>query len=312
MKIIQSFQDLESHKTIATIGTFDGVHIGHQKIIERLSKTAKKENLKSVVLTFFPHPRMVLQKDANIKLINTIEERSKILNQLGIDYLCIKTFTKEFSRITAENFVKDILVKQLNIKKIIIGYDHHFGRNRSANIEDLKKFGEAYNFEVEEISAQDINDVAVSSTKIRKALNEGDIKTANAFLGYHFMLNGKVTKGKGLGKTISFPTANISLSEDYKLIPKQGVYVVHSKYKNQDLYGMMNIGTNPTISNNTKLTIEVHFFHFNEDIYNENLTIEILNRIRNEQKFESLEALKNQIKKDKIVAQKFLNQKHIE
>ncbi|WP_452230838.1 bifunctional riboflavin kinase/FAD synthetase [Lacinutrix sp. MEBiC02404] len=312
MKIIESFQNLNSHKTIVTIGTFDGVHIGHRKIIERLVNTAKQEHLKSVVLTFFPHPRMVLQKDANIKLINTIEERSQILNQLGIDYLCIKKFTKEFSRLSAEEFVADILVKQLNIKKIIIGYDHHFGRNRSANIEDLKRFGKAYNFEVEEISAQDINDVSVSSTKIRTALTEGDIETANSFLGTNFMFNGKVTKGKGLGKTINFPTANIAIDEAYKLIPKQGVYVVRSTYKNQKLFGMMNIGTNPTISDNTKQTIEVHFFKFNENIYDENITVEILTRIRDEQKFESLEALKKQIEQDKIIALQYITQSNIE
>ncbi|QRM88963.1 bifunctional riboflavin kinase/FAD synthetase [Lacinutrix sp. WUR7] len=312
MEVIQSFQNLNAHKTIVTIGTFDGVHIGHQKIIERLVNTAKQENLKSVVLTFFPHPRMVLQKDANIKLINTIEERSHILDQLGIDYLCIKTFTKEFSRLSAEEFVVEILVKQLNIKKIIIGYDHHFGRNRSANINDLKRFGETYNFEVEEISAQDINDVSVSSTKIRTALTEGDIKIANTYLGYNFMLNGKVTKGKGLGKTINFPTANIHITEDYKLIPKQGVYVVRSKYKSQTLFGMMNIGNNPTISDNTKQTIEVHFFSFNENIYDEILTVEILNRIRDEQKFESLEALKKQIEQDQLIAKQYITQNNIE
>jgi len=312
LKIIESFQNLNSHKTIVTIGTFDGVHIGHQKIIERLVNTAKQENLKSVVLTFFPHPRMVLQKDANIKLIHTIEERSNILNQLGIDYLCIKKFTKAFSRLSAEEFVADILVKQLNIKKIIIGYDHHFGRNRSANIDDLKRFGEIYNFEVEEISAQDINDVSVSSTKIRTALEEGDIETANSFLGTNFMLHGKVTKGKGLGKTIHFPTANIDIAENYKLIPKQGVYVVRATYKNQTLFGIMNIGMNPTISDNTKQTIEVHFFNFNENIYDENITVEILTRIRDEQKFESLEALKKQIEKDKIIALQYITQNNIE
>lgn len=312
MKTTYTINDLKNDKSIVTIGTFDGVHIGHQKIIERLVNTAKQEDLKSVVLTFFPHPRMVLQKDANIKLINTIEERSKILKQLGIDYLCIKTFTKEFSRLTAEDFVVDILVKQLKVKKIIIGYDHHFGRNRSANIDDLKKFGQEYDFEVEEISAQDINDVSVSSTKIRKALNVGDMQTANSFLGHNFMLSGRVTKGKGLGKTINFPTANLNIEEDYKLIPKQGVYVVSSNYKNQELFGIMNIGTNPTINDDTNQTIEVHFFDFNKNIYNEHLTVEILNRIRDEQKFESLKELKKQIEQDKIVALQYKIQNNFE
>lgn len=307
-----TLDECSKKSSVATIGTFDGVHIGHQKIIERLVNTAKQENLQAVVLTFFPHPRMVLQKDANIKLINTIEERSAILKKLGIDQLCVKTFTKEFSRLSAEDFVKEILVKQLHIKKIIIGYDHHFGRNRAANIQDLIKFGNTYNFEVEEICAQDINDVSVSSTKIRKALLEGDMQTANAFLGYNFMLNGTVIKGKGLGKTIDFPTANLSISENYKLIPKQGVYVVTATYKNQKLFGMMNIGTNPTINDSNKLTIEVHFFNFNEDIYDKNITVEILKRIRSEQKFDSLEALKAQIQQDKIDAEHYLTQNNIE
>ncbi|RBP34479.1 riboflavin kinase/FMN adenylyltransferase [Oceanihabitans sediminis] len=307
---IKNFNNSLCKNSVATIGTFDGVHIGHQKIIERLVNTAKKDGLKSVVLTFFPHPRMVLQKDANIKLINTIDERSEILKNLGLDSLFIKTFTQEFSRLTAEEFVVNILVNQLHIKKIIIGYDHHFGRNRAANIDDLKKFGELYNFEVEEISAQDINDVSVSSTKIRAALDAGDILTANSFLGYNFMLKGTVVKGKGLGGTLGFPTANIQVDEDYKLIPKQGVYIVSATHKEQKLFGMMNIGTTPTVSNKSKETIEVHFFDFNQDIYGEEVSIEFLTRIRDEQKFDSVEELKNQINQDKIEALEFLKQHH--
>ena len=307
MKVIQSLKNLFTENSVATIGTFDGVHVGHQKIIERLVKTANENGLKSTVLTFFPHPRMVLQKDANIKLINTIDERCKLLEEQGLDYLVIKPFTKSFSRLTAEEFVTTVLVEQLHVKKIIIGYDHHFGRNRTANIKDLKHFGEAHNFEVEEISALDIDEVSVSSTKIRNALNEGDIKTANLFLGYNFMLNGLVISGKGLGKTISFPTANIKIEEDYKLIPKQGVYVVKSEYKNQTIYGMMNIGTNPTIGKDTKQSIEVHFFDFNKDIYNEKLTIQLLHRIRDEQKFDSIDDLKKQLQHDKTSALNFIS-----
>jgi len=306
LKVIQSLNNSLTENTVATIGTFDGVHVGHKKIIERLVKTAKDDQLKSTVLTFFPHPRMVLQKDANIKLINTIDERCKLLEAQGLDYVVIKPFTKSFSRLSAEEFVSSILVDQLHVKKIIIGYDHHFGRNRTANIKDLIHFGAAHDFEVEEISAQDINEVSVSSTKIRNALNEGDIKTANLFLGYHFMLNGWVIKGKGLGKTIGFPTANIKIEEDYKLIPKQGVYVVRSEYQNQSIYGMMNIGTNPTIGKDTKQSIEVHFFDFNKDIYNEQITIELLERIRDEHKFDSITDLKKQIQLDKARALNFI------
>lgn len=312
MKIYKSLKLDFNFNTVVTIGTFDGVHIGHQKIIERLVQTAKKSHLKSVVLTFFPHPRMVLQKDANIKLINTIEERSQILEQLGLDVLVIKKFTKEFSRLTAEAFVSEILVKQLRVKKIIIGYDHHFGRNRTANIDDLKAFGEIYDFEVEEISAQDINDVSVSSTKIRNALVAGDIKTTNNYLGSNFLLSGKVVKGKGLGNTIGFPTANLSITETYKLIPRQGVYIVKTTIKKQVVFGMMNIGTNPTINANNEQSIEIHFFNFNQNIYNKSLVIELLERIRDEQKFDSIDNLKTQLQKDKETSLLYIENFHAE
>jgi riboflavin kinase/FMN adenylyltransferase len=291
--------------TIVTIGTFDGVHIGHQKIIKQLVDTGKKEELKSVILTFFPHPRMVLQKDSNIKLIHTIDERSSILNNLGLDYLLIKKFTKVFSSLSAEDFVKQILVDKLNAKKIIIGYDHRFGRNRNASIEELKTFGKVYNFEVEEISVQDIDDVSVSSTKIRSALNEGDITKANTFLGHPFMITGTVVKGKGLGRQLNFPTANIYIEETYKLIPKQGSYIVSSIIDGNKIYGMMNIGVNPTVDGE-KESIEVHFFNFNKDIYNKKIQIDLLKRIRDEQKFESVDALKKQLAKDQEMALKFI------
>lgn len=284
--------------TIVTIGTFDGVHVGHQKIVSRLINIANETHLKSVILTFFPHPRMVLQKNSNIKLINTINERAAILNSLGIDALVIKKFTKNFSRLTAEDFVKNILVDKLHAKKVIIGYDHRFGRNRSADINDLKTFGILYGFEVEEISVQDINDVAVSSTKIRKALEEGDVAKAHAFLGYPFMLTGKVVEGKALGRKLNFPTANIQIDEDYKLIPKHGAYIISSTIDKKLVYGMMNIGFNPTVEG-TKETIEVHYFNFSNNIYNENVQIDLLHRLRDEHKFESVEALKSQLLKDK-------------
>jgi len=286
------------YDTVVTIGTFDGVHIGHQKIIQRLIEVGKSKDLTPTILTFFPHPRMVLQKDANIKLLNTLDEKKQILNHIGLENLIVKKFTKAFSRLTAKAFVETILVKQLNAKHIIIGYDHHFGRNRKANINDLKAFGLEYNFVVEAISAQDINDVAVSSTKIRTALLEGDIATANSYLGYPFIISGTVVKGKGLGNTIAFPTANLAIKETYKLIPKQGVYVVKSIIDNVSVFGMMNIGTNPTV-NGIAQTIEIHFFHFNNNLYDRFLNIELLERLRGEEKFESLLVLKEQLLKDK-------------
>ncbi|WP_420571644.1 bifunctional riboflavin kinase/FAD synthetase [Kordia sp.] len=278
-----------------TIGTFDGVHMGHKKIIENL--IVKSEGLSTMLLTFFPHPRMVLQQDANIKLINTIEERIQLLEATGLDTLIIYPFNKEFSRLKARDFVRDFLIDHLNLKKIIIGYDHRFGRNRTANIDDLREFGEALDFKVEEIQAKEIDDITISSTKIRKALNEGNITTANTYLGYEFMLTGTVVSGKGLGKTIDFPTANIHIKETYKLIPKQGVYCVKSTIDNKPVFGMMNIGTNPTVAG-TDQTIEVHFFNFDRDIYNEKIQIQFIQRLRDEQKFDSVDKLKEQLKKD--------------
>jgi riboflavin kinase/FMN adenylyltransferase len=281
------------------------VHVGHQKIVNSLVEVGKQKGLESVVLTFFPHPRMVLQKDANIKLINTIEEKESILKSLGLSRLVVNEFTKAFSRMTAEDFVEQILVNQLKAKHIIIGYDHHFGRNRNANIDDLKAFGKIYNFTVEEIPAQDVDDVAVSSTKIRTALQEGDVETANTFLNYNFMLTGKVVKGKGLGKTINYPTANIKINEDYKLIPKNGVYIVKSTINGKDVYGMMNIGFNPTVNGQHK-TIDVHFLYFKNDLYESALKVELLKRIRNEIKFNTLSDLKSQIQLDQKFTQDFI------
>ncbi|MBT8181154.1 MAG: bifunctional riboflavin kinase/FAD synthetase [Eudoraea sp.] len=299
MVTVQSISNYDKkHPTAITIGTFDGVHIGHRKILERLINDAKNTGLRSTVLTFFPHPRMVLQKDTEIRLLNTIQEKIKILERIGLDYLIIHPFTPEFSRLSSTEFVRDILVNELKAKKIIIGYDHRFGRNRNANIQDLIAFGNTLNFEVEEIAAQEIDDVSVSSTKIRNAIKDGDMKTANEYLGYNYMLTGDVKKGKGLGRQLNFPTANLLIKEEYKLIPKNGVYVVKSILEDKLFYGMMNIGFNPTVDGSSK-SIEIHFFDFKSDIYGENIQVDILQRIRDEHKFNSLEELKTQLLKDK-------------
>lgn len=306
MNTIQNISNFStSEKTFVTIGTFDGVHFGHQQIIEKLVLEAKKANKKSVLLTFFPHPRMVLQKDNSLELINTIEERADLLKKTGLDYLIIHPFSKEFSRMTALDFVRDILVNQLNISKLIIGYDHHFGKNREGNIVQLTEYSHLYDFTVEEIPAQDIDNVSVSSTKVRRALAEGNIKTANNYLGYNFMLSGIVVNGKQLGGKIGYPTANVDIKESYKLIPKTGVYVVKSTIDKKVIFGIMNIGNRPTLDGGYQ-TIEVHFLDFNANLYNKSLTIELLYFLRDEKKFNSIENLILQIRNDEQIARNYL------
>ncbi|HIB36823.1 bifunctional riboflavin kinase/FAD synthetase [Mesonia sp.] len=292
---------------VITIGTFDGVHIGHRKIIKRIVETAANSALESAVLTFFPHPRMVLQKEVGIQLINTIEERKKILLNTGIDHLFVYPFTQEFSRLTAQEYIEQILVKKLNAKKVIIGYDHRFGRNRNADIEDLKQYGKKYGFKVEEISKQEVDEIAVSSTKIRAALEEGEIEKANTYLGSEFLLSGSIVKGKGLGKGLGFPTANLKVEEDYKLIPQTGVYVVRSIIDSEEVFGMMNIGYNPTVGGSEK-TIETYFFNLDKNLYGKNIQIEMLKRIREEKKFSSVEQLVEAMKEDQEFSLNFINQ----
>ena len=291
--------------SVVTIGTFDGVHLGHRSILTRLVETAKNDDLDSVLLTFFPHPRMVLQKDSGLKLINSISEKKKLLETIGIDHFVVQPFTKEFSRLTALEYVRDLLVNQLNAKKIIIGYDHRFGRNRTANIENLREYGITYSFEVEEIDARELDEVAISSTKIRKSLEAGDITTANEYLGYSFMLNGTVERGKGIGKTLEYPTANLKIDEPYKLIPKKGVYLVKALINGNVIYGLTSIGTNPTVGG-TEKTIETYFLDFSEDLYNQQLCLKFITRIRDEESFESVAELKEAIRGDEAFARDFL------
>ncbi len=308
MKIYHSttaFDNTEK-KSIITIGTFDGVHIGHQEIIKNLIKNANNNNNRSVILTFFPHPRMVLQKGSDLKLLTTLQEKIDLLERTGLDFLIIEPFTKDFSRLTALDFVRDILVQQLKLKKLVIGYDHHFGRNREGNFEQLKEYGLVYGFEVEEIPAQDIQTIAVSSTKIRKALAEGNIEKANTYLGYEFMITGTVIHGKGLGKKWNYPTVNIHIEESYKLIPKSGVYIVKTTINNSNLFGIMNIGYRPTIDGKHQ-TIEVHLLDFNADLYGKNIQVKLVYRLRDEQKFSSVDELFIQIKRDENKARELIS-----
>lgn len=308
MNIFHSINEFHSDKkTIVTLGTFDGVHLGHAAILKKLTQNTQNGTFESTVLTFFPHPRMVLQGKSDLKLLNTINEKIELLEKIGIDNLIIHPFDEKFAELDAEAFVSTILVDQLRVQKIIIGYDHRFGKNRTANIDDLISFGTQYGFEVEQISAQEIDAISISSTKIRTALEEGNIQLANEYLGYRYFLSGTVVKGKQLGRTIGFPTANISLEEDYKLVPQNGVYIVRVEIDGKTIYGMMNIGFNPTVQGKKK-TIEVHLFDFDTDIYNCKIQVAILQRIRSEKKFESVEVLKDQLKKDKTFSLDYLNQ----
>jgi riboflavin kinase/FMN adenylyltransferase len=302
LKVFSSISEFNStKKTIVTIGTFDGVHIGHQKIIEKLIQGTNNAACESLILTFFPHPRMVLNGSSSIQLLNTITEKSSLLEKMGIDNLVIHPFDKEFSNLSAEEFAKTILIDAFNIHKIIIGYDHRFGKNRAANIDDLIGFGKKYGFEVEEISAQEIDSVSVSSTKIRAAISNGNIAVANEFLGYDYTLSGKIIKGKQLGRTIGFPTANIEIEENYKLIPMNGVYIVKSHLQEKTVFGIMNIGLNPTV-NGEDLSIEVHFLDFDGDLYDTEIGVSVIQRIRDEKKFTSIDLLKSQIQEDKNYA----------
>ena len=306
------FQNIENYnpksKCILTIGTFDGVHVGHQKIIKSLVELAQKRNLQATILTFFPHPRMVLQKESDIKLIDTLEEKKSVLAKLGVNNLIIHPFSKTFSRLSAVEFCRDILANQLQIDSLFIGYDHRFGKNREATAEDLISFGKTFNFDVAIIPAQDIESITVSSTKVRKAIAAGAFELVCDFLGRHFELTGTVTRGQGLGRTIDFPTANISVAESYKLIPPIGVYLVTVQNDNDSFNGMMNIGTRPTL-NGEHQTLEVHLFDCDKDLYGQKLKISFLEKIRDEQKFESLDALKTRLKKDKEICKRNLIKK---
>jgi riboflavin kinase/FMN adenylyltransferase len=307
LKIFHSILDFSTtKKTILTLGTFDGVHFGHRKILERVLQNAENNKYESLVLTFFPHPRMVLEKKSSIKLLNTISEKTNLLEKIGIQNLVIHPFDESFSRLTAEEFVSSVLVDQFHIHKIIIGHDHRFGKDRTANIDDLIRFGKHYGFEVEQISVQEINEISVSSTKIRKALSEGNMTLANKYLGYNYFLTGTVFKGKQLGRTIGFPTANLKIEEDYKLIPKNGVYIVKSIIDQKIVFGMMNIGFNPTVAGED-LSIEIHYFDFCSDLYDQEISVSIIHYIRPEEKFNSVDLLKKQLEKDKTFALDYLD-----
>lgn len=313
MKVYTNIEDFKDVRNpVVTTGTFDGVHLGHQKIISRLKEAAAAENGETVLLTFYPHPRMVLfPDDHELKLLNTQEEKIKLLERYGVDHLIIYPFTKEFSRLTSVEFVRNILVNKIKTKRLVIGYNHHFGRNREGSFEHLKEYGPLYGFEVEEIPAKDIDHIEVSSTKIRKALQEGDVKMAADYLGHDYSLTGKVIAGKQLGRTIGYPTANILVEDKYKLIPIDGVYAVKVEHKGGLYGGMLNIGNNPTVPGKGR-SIEVNIFDFEKDIYGDDATIYFIKRLRDELKFNNLEELKIALAKDKVDSMAILNKTRIE
>ncbi len=280
-----------------TIGTFDGVHLGHQKIIRRLQSNANEFN-ETVVITFSNHPRTFLKTDSPVQLLSTNDEKIQLLEQLQVDNLLFLEFNQALSDLSGEEFVKNILVDKLNIQKIIIGYDHKFGKNRSSDIHDLIRFGKKYNFDVEQISAEELDEITISSTKIRQFIKEGIISLANQYLGNPYTLSGKVVKGNQIGRSIGFPTANIQIDSPLKLIPKEGVYAVDVFLKNQTYKGMMNIGNRPTINGQYR-TIEVHLFDCNFEFYGEDITVILQYYLRSEQKFDSLDSLKKQLEEDK-------------
>lgn len=300
MRIFNSFDEVDEIKVpVLTIGTFDGVHIGHQKIIDQLNEEAKKVGGESVLFTFYPHPRMILFPDAHgLQLLSTQEEKLAYLAECGIDNVIVQPFTFDFSRLSALEFVRDFLVNKLHVKKLIIGYDHQFGKNREGSIDFLRSISDVYDFEVIEIPAQDIDDVNVSSTKIREALKKGDVQTANKFLGRAYSLTGTVVHGKQLGRTIGFPTANIELNDDTKLIPGNGVYAVKVVVDGQTYFGMLNIGNRPTVNETLDRSIEVHIFDFDGIIYNADITVEFVRFVREEQTFASVNHLRFQLQQD--------------
>lgn len=307
MQLIDDLEHFEAPEyAVVTSGTFDGVHVGHQKILRKISKIARDKGGKSIVLTFWPHPRFVLQKGEGLKLITTFEEKAALIAKSGIDYLVKIPFTKEFSELSSDQFIRKIIVEKLNTQKLVIGYDHRFGKNREGGFEYLKENAAEYGFEVTEIPRQDIEDVGVSSTRIREALADGAIHVANDFLGRPFELSGFVKEGDRIGRSIGFPTANIDVPETYKLIPADGAYAVQVLIEEQLYQGMLNIGQRPTVSGQER-RIEVNIFDFDADIYNKRLSIRFIKLLRKEQKFANIDELKAQLSLDKQQASDILN-----
>jgi riboflavin kinase/FMN adenylyltransferase len=311
VRIFKGIDELGAFKnSVVTIGTFDGAHKGHQKILSRLNDRAKETQGESILFTFYPHPRMIVfPENHNLKLLQTIDEKIESLASFGLDNLIIYPFTKEFSRLTAFEFVRDILVEKLKVKTLVIGYDHQFGRNREGDLEFLKETAKIFDFDVEEISAEEVQEVNVSSTKIRQSLNNGNIERANEFLGRPFLCTGRVVEGKRLGRELGFPTLNIEVNNEHKILPKDGVYAVNVQIKDEHFEGMMNIGQNPTVQKNTEQEkkLEVHIFDFDKEVYGDEVKVFFQKFIRDEKTFSNLEELKSQLIQDEKNVRTYFN-----
>ncbi|MHA7131457.1 bifunctional riboflavin kinase/FAD synthetase [Algoriphagus namhaensis] len=306
MRIYEGLSGIPEIKSpVVTSGTFDGVHLGHQKILARISELAKAENGETVLITFWPHPRLVLYPNEHkLRLLSTFEEKAKLLEKFGIDHLISIPFTKEFSQLSSAQFIQSVLVDRLKTRKLVIGYDHRFGKNREGGFEYLQKNAADFGFSLEEISREDVDDIGVSSTKIRNALELGDIETATRYLGRNYELNGLVIKGEQIGRSIGFPTANVHIPNDYKLIPKDGVYAIDVQVDGREYQAMMNIGNRPTV-NGTKKTVEAHLFDFEGNLYDKQVTLYLKAYLREEKKFNGLDELKAQLFEDQERAKQF-------
>ncbi len=308
VKIHTDINSFKAHKPVVTIGTFDGLHMGHQKVLNRLIDFARSHGGESVVFTFYPHPRLVIAPhETNLRLLTTLNEKKDLFARSGIDHLIIFPFTKEFSQLTYSEFVEQILVEKMHTHCLVVGYDHRFGKNREGGFEYLQNCAEKFGFEIEKLDVLLVDEAHVSSTHIREALENGNVALANKFLGYRFTLHGTVVEGERVGRKLGFPTANIEASDPHKLIPGYGVYAVEVMISGQKYGGMLNIGSRPTFNKNAdNRSIEVHIFDFSGDLYNKEITLIFVGKIRDEQKFSGVEALTEQLKKDKVAAQKIL------
>ena len=312
MKIYHSIEDFVKLDTaVVTSGMFDGCHVGHKQILNRVKEIAEKHKGETVVITFWPHPRLVLYPDDNsLKVLNTFEEKADLLKEQGIQHLLRLSFTKEFSQLSSQQFITDVLVNKIGTRKLVIGYDHRFGKNREGSFEQLKLNGPAYGFDVEEIPKQEIDNMAVSSSKIREALLKGNVETATHLLGKPYSLSGRVIKGDQIGRTLGFPTANIDIDSHYKLIPGEGIYAVTVEHENKTYGGMLYIGTRPVVQG-TKLVIEVNIFDFNKEIYGETIQVNLIATIRKDMPFRDLDAMKMQLELDKVLTLKVLSEHHL-